>query len=95
MVLIKMKLILSKIFIILIKRIYITLNGFENEKKNEININFTESSIDLKVHDINNKNYRLNIPILFSKINKAEFKTQKDKINIILEKTSKGINYLF
>eukprot|EP00250_Pteridium_aquilinum_P024493 c2915_g1_i1 orf=463-1095(-) len=70
-------------------KIYISLQGASKEK---IGVDFKAKSFELKVHDIDGKNYRLGVPHLCKAIapEKCSFIVKPTRITIILKKLDKG-----
>ncbi|KAK8958473.1 hypothetical protein KSP40_PGU002791 [Platanthera guangdongensis] len=70
-------------------KIYVFLEGVNGEK---VETNFQETSVDVKFHDVQGKNYRIAIPKLNKEIVPAKSKllVKATKIIITLVKASKG-----
>ncbi|KAI5077206.1 hypothetical protein GOP47_0007030 [Adiantum capillus-veneris] len=70
-------------------KIYISLQGASKEK---IDMDFKARSLELKVHDIDGKNYRLGVPCLCKAIvpEKCSVIAKPTRITIILKKLDKG-----
>lgn len=70
-------------------KIYISLQGASKEK---VELNHKARSFELKVHDVDGKNYRLGVPFLFKAIvpEKCSVIVKPTRISLILKKQDKG-----
>lgn len=68
--------------------IYVTLKGIHNISDENIQVNFSTNTFDIKIYDLGGKNYRMHIAKLCNLIvpSKSTFKVKKDAISIKLIK---------
>lgn len=65
------------------------IDGVGKIPKDNISCEFTDKSFDLRIHDLNSKNYRLRVPELQARIEIAEskFKVKSNSVTLYLKKT--------
>lgn len=70
-------------------QIYISLEGVDQEK---VEADFKPMSVDIKLHDVNGKNYRCAVPKLNKEIvpEKCKFIVKPKRVVVTLAKASKG-----
>ncbi|KAH7436115.1 hypothetical protein KP509_05G003400 [Ceratopteris richardii] len=70
-------------------KIYISLQGASEDK---VNVEFKSRTFELKVHDVEGKNYRLCVPCLCKAIapEKCKIIVKSTRITVILKKLDKG-----
>ncbi|XP_030386609.1 calcyclin-binding protein [Scaptodrosophila lebanonensis] len=76
-------------------KLFITLNGVQNCSEDDVVINYTETSMQLHVRDLNGKDYGLTVNNLLHPIDieKSYRKLKTDMVAIYLKKADEGQNW--
>jgi len=74
-------------------KIYVDLEGIQTLPNDKIEVNFGRQSCDIKIHQLNNKNFRFGIPKLQEEIDQigSIFRTRTNRFIITLKKKKNGL----
>ena len=65
-------------------KVYITLEGIVELTDDQVTLDHTKTSFKLRLNNLNDKDYLLNIPVLNDEISKATFKIKQASNKIII-----------